>query len=41
MSLVQAVALAGGRGSRLSADSHQLIAAVNQRVTLQVFTTPT
>ena len=41
MSLVQAVALAGGRGSRLSADSHKLIAAVNQRVTLQVFTTPT
>jgi alkyl hydroperoxide reductase subunit AhpF len=41
MSLVQAVLLAGGRGSRLSADSHELIAAVNQRVTLQVFTTPT
>ena len=41
MSLVQAVLLAGGRGSRLSADSHTLIAAVNQRVTLQVFTTPT
>jgi alkyl hydroperoxide reductase subunit AhpF len=41
MSLVQAVLLAGGRGSRLSADSHERIAAVNQRVTLQVFTTPT
>jgi alkyl hydroperoxide reductase subunit AhpF len=41
MSLVQAVLLAGGRGSRLSADSLKLIAAVNQRVTMQVFTTPT
>jgi alkyl hydroperoxide reductase subunit AhpF len=41
MSLVQAVLLAGGRGSRLSADSLELIAAVNQRVTMQVFTTPT
>jgi alkyl hydroperoxide reductase subunit AhpF len=41
MSLVQAVLLAGGRGSKLSEDSHTRIAAVNQPVTLHVFTTPT
>jgi alkyl hydroperoxide reductase subunit AhpF len=41
ISLVQAVLLAGGRASRLSEQSLQAIAAVNQPVTLRVFTTPT
>jgi alkyl hydroperoxide reductase subunit AhpF len=41
MSLVQAVRLAGGGSSTLSAESRKRIAAVNQPVTLQVFTTPT
>ena len=41
VSLVQAVLLAGGRSSTLSEPSRQRIAAVNQSVTLQVFTTPT
>ena len=41
VSLVQAVLLAGGRPSTLSERSRERIAAVNQRVTLQVFTTPT
>jgi alkyl hydroperoxide reductase subunit AhpF len=41
VSLVQAVLLAGGRGSTLSERSRERIAAVNQSVTMQVFTTPT
>jgi alkyl hydroperoxide reductase subunit AhpF len=41
VSLVQAVLLAGGRSSTLTERSRQRIAAVNQTVTLQVFTTPT
>jgi alkyl hydroperoxide reductase subunit AhpF len=41
VSLVQAVLLAGGRSSALSEHSRQRLAAVNQPVTLQVFTTPT
>jgi alkyl hydroperoxide reductase subunit AhpF len=41
ISLVQAVLLAGGRASRLSEQSLKAIAAVNQPVTLRVFTTPT
>jgi hypothetical protein len=35
------VRLAGGGSSTLSAESRKRIAAVNQPVTLQVFTTPT
>jgi alkyl hydroperoxide reductase subunit AhpF len=41
ISLVQGVLLAGGRSSSLSEKSHQRVTAVNQPVTLQVFTTPT
>jgi hypothetical protein len=41
MSLVQAVLVAGGRGTSLSADSLARLAAVTRPVTLQVFTTPT
>jgi hypothetical protein len=41
VSLVQAVLLAGGRSSALSEHSRQRLAAVNQPVTLQVFTTLT
>jgi alkyl hydroperoxide reductase subunit AhpF len=41
ISLVQAVLLAGGRGSQLSEDSQKRVAAVDRPVTMQVFTTPT
>ncbi|MBI4484680.1 MAG: hypothetical protein HY655_01595 [Acidobacteria bacterium] len=41
VSLVQAVLLAGGRASRLSADSRAHLAGVDKPVTMQVFTTPT
>src|SRR5438270_12465752 len=41
MSLIQAVLLVGGRPSMLSAESLELIAAVNEPTTVHVFTTPT
>ena len=41
ISLVQAVLLAGGRPSMLSAESLTRLAAVDKPVTMQVFTTPT
>lgn len=41
VSLVQAVRLAGGGESQLSASSHARLAAVGRPVTMQVFTTPT
>ncbi len=41
VSLVQAVLLAGGRGSQLSESSLRRLASVDQPVTMQVFTTPT
>ena len=41
ISLVHAVLLAGGRPSQLSHESRARLAAVNRRVTMQVFTTPT
>ena len=41
MSLVQAVLLAGGRESMLSAASRDRIAAIDRPISMQVFTTPT
>jgi glutaredoxin-like protein len=41
ISLVQAVLLVGGRPSSLSADNLARVAAVEQPVTIRVFTTPT
>jgi alkyl hydroperoxide reductase subunit AhpF len=41
ISLVQAVLLAGGRPSTLSANSRRHIAAVDRPVVMNVFTTPT
>ena len=41
MSLVQAVLLAGGRESMLSAASRNRIAAIDRPISMQVFTTPT
>jgi len=41
MSLVQAVLLAGGRAPALSAAAKDRLAAVDQALTIQVFTTPT
>lgn len=41
VSLVQAVLLAGGRESALSARSRERLAFVDRPVTMQVFTTPT
>jgi alkyl hydroperoxide reductase subunit AhpF len=41
VSLVQAVLLAGGREPRLSERTVKRLAAVDQPVTMQVFTTPT
>jgi alkyl hydroperoxide reductase subunit AhpF len=41
ISLVQAVLLVGGRGSNLTDEQRQRLAAVDRPVALQVFTTPT
>jgi alkyl hydroperoxide reductase subunit AhpF len=41
ISLVQAVLLVGGRGSILTEENRQRVAAVDKPLTLQVFTTPT
>jgi alkyl hydroperoxide reductase subunit AhpF len=41
ISLVQAVLLVGGRASNLTDQQLQRLAAVDQRLTMQVFTTPT
>ena len=41
MSLVQAVLLAGGRESMLSAASRERIAAIDRPISMHVFTTPT
>jgi len=41
VSLVQAILLAGGRGSELSAASLERLALVDRPVVMQVFTTPT
>lgn len=41
VSLVQAILLAGGRGSELSAASLERLALVDKPVVMQVFTTPT
>ncbi len=41
ISLVQAVLLVGGRGSILSEENRQRLAAVDRPMTMQVFTTPT
>ena len=41
ISLVQAVLLAGGGGSNLSASSLRRLSAVDRPMTMQVFTTPT
>jgi hypothetical protein len=41
ISLVQAVLIAGGHPLRLSEESRGRIAALNQPITMQVFTTPT
>ena len=41
VSLIQALLLAGGRDSRLSADSKAQLAALDRPLTMQVFTTPT
>jgi alkyl hydroperoxide reductase subunit AhpF len=41
ISLVQAVLLVGGRGSVLTEENRQRLAAVDKPLTLQVFTTPT
>jgi alkyl hydroperoxide reductase subunit AhpF len=41
VSLVQAILLAGGRSSNLSAPSLAHLAAVDKAVSMQVFTTPT
>jgi alkyl hydroperoxide reductase subunit AhpF len=41
VSVVQAVLLAGGRGSQLSDSSRALLERVDRPLTMQVFTTPT
>jgi alkyl hydroperoxide reductase subunit AhpF len=41
ISLVQAVLLVGGRGTNLTDEQRQRLAAVDKPVTMQVFTTPT
>jgi alkyl hydroperoxide reductase subunit AhpF len=41
ISLVQAVLLAGGRESILSSESRALLEALDQPITMKVFTTPT
>ena len=41
ISLVQAVLLVGGRGSILSDENRQRLAAIDKPLTMQVFTTPT
>ena len=41
VSLVQALLLVGGRESSLTAETRQRLAAVDQPIALQVFTTPT
>jgi len=41
ISLVQAVLLVGGHGSRLTDENRRRLAAVDTPMTLQVFTTPT
>jgi len=41
ISLVQAVLLVGGRGSRLTEENRRRVALVDKPITLQVFTTPT
>ena len=41
ISLVQAILLVGGAGSRLTDENRRRIAAVDKPVTMQVFTTPT
>jgi len=41
VSLIQAILLAGGRGTSLSEQSLAHLAAVDKPVTMQVFTTPT
>jgi alkyl hydroperoxide reductase subunit AhpF len=41
ISLVHAVLLVGGRGSNLTDENRERIAAVDRPVTMQVFTTPT
>jgi alkyl hydroperoxide reductase subunit AhpF len=41
ISLVNAVLLAGGRGTSLTEDNRRRVAAVDQPITMQVFTTPT
>jgi alkyl hydroperoxide reductase subunit AhpF len=41
VALVQAVLLVGGRGSNLTDEQRQRLAAVDKPVTMQVFTTPT
>ncbi len=41
ISLVTAVLLVGGRGSMLSDENRERIAAIDKPVTMQVFTTPT
>jgi alkyl hydroperoxide reductase subunit AhpF len=41
ISLVQAVLLVGGRGTSLTDEQRQRLAAVDKPVTMQVFTTPT
>ena len=41
VSLVQAVLLAGGRGTQLSDASRQRLETIDKPMTLQVFTTPT
>jgi len=41
ISLVTAVLLVGGRGSALTDENRERIAAIDKPVTMQVFTTPT
>jgi alkyl hydroperoxide reductase subunit AhpF len=41
VSLVQALMLVGGRGSALTDENRQKLAAVDKPMTMQVFTTPT
>ena len=41
VSLVQALMLAGGHESSLTPENRQLVAAVNRKTTIQVFSTPT